>query len=205
MNETYSIGLALMDYVPNIAFLVGAFFLVKIMVMARGKPCSRMVMAGAILIALGGLLKATWKLLYAANVGDFQAMSQIQFTLIAPGFLALAVAVIILAKKRAAKTTPLLAMAGWKVPFLAVMTISSMAANGILTYISFKRGAKVAAIGFILAFLGLVAMGGLASAEQSVAMQWVEESINSIGQISFAVACWLLYRNYSADKSCTGE
>lgn len=196
MNETYSIGLALMDYVPNIAFLVGAFFLVKILLMARGKPCSRMVMAGAILIALGGLLKATWKLLYAANVGDFQAMSQIQFTLIAPGFLALAVAVIILAKKRGKQVTPLAAMAGWKVPFLAVMTICSMAANGILTYISFKRGARFAAIGFILAFLGLVAMGGLASAEQSVAMQWVEESINSIGQIGFMFGSILLFKNY---------
>ena len=196
MNESYSIGLALMDYVPNIAFLIGAFYLVRIIVSARGKACSRMVMAGAILIALGGLLKATWKLLYAADAGNFQFLSQVQFTLIAPGFLALAVAVIILARKRSKKATPLAAVVAWKVPFLAIMTICSMAANGILTYISFKRGAKLAAIGYILAFLALIAMGGMASAEQSVAMQWIEESINSIGQIGFMFGGILLFKNY---------
>jgi len=195
MNETYSIGLALMDYVPNFAFLIGAYFLVKIILIARTKRCARMVMTGSILIALGGLLKATWKLLYAANVGDFQLMSQIQFALIAPGFLALAVAVILLSRKRS-KTVPLAAVAAWKVPLLAVMTISSMAANGILTYISFKRKAFVAAIGFILAFLGLVAMGGMASATQTVGMQWIEESINSIGQLGFMFGSILLHKNY---------
>lgn len=198
MNETYSIGLALLDFVPNIAFLVGAFFLVKIALLVRGTKCSRMVMAGSLLIALGGILKATWKLLYAANVGDFQLMSQAQFVLVAPGFLAILVAVIILARKSAKTVMPVLALAGWKMPFLFVMTLCSLGAQGILAYISFQRKAKLAAVGFIIAFMGLLAMGGLASAEQTVAMQWIEESINSLGQIGFMFGSILLFNNYKS-------
>jgi len=198
MNETYSIGLALLDFVPNIAFLVGAFFLVKIALLVRGTKCSRMVMAGSLLIALGGILKATWKLLYAANVGDFQLMSQAQFVLVAPGFLAILVAVIIMARKSTKVAMPLLALAGWKMPFLFVMTLCSLGAQGILAYISFQRKAKLAAVGFIIAFMGLLAMGGLASAEQTVAMQWIEESINSLGQIGFMFGSILLFNNYKS-------
>jgi hypothetical protein len=53
----------------------------------------------------------------------------------------------------------------------------------------------MAAAGFIVAFLCLVAMGALASGTQTVARQWIEESINTAGQIGFAVGSFLLYRN----------
>ena len=197
----YSIGLALMDFVPNIAFVIGALFLVKIMVLGRGRPCSRMVMAGALLIALGGFLKATWKLLYAAEIGDFQLLSQIQFTLLAPGFLALVIAIIMLLKKRGAGSVPLAAMAAWKIPFLFVMTLSSLGCHGLLTFVSFKRGARIAAVCFIIAFIGLLSMSMLSSAEQTVTMQWVEESINSVGQIGFMMGSIFLHKNFAV-KGC---
>jgi hypothetical protein len=47
--------------------------------------------------------------------------------------------------------------------------------------------------------LCMLGMSGMASgSEQTVAVQWIEEIMNSIGQISFALACWLLYKNYVA-------
>ncbi len=199
MSESYTIGLAVLDFVPNIAFLVGAFFLVRIAAIARGRPCSRMVMAGALLIALGGILKAAWKLIYSSGGPDIRLMSEAQFVLVAPGFLALLVAVILLARqKKTVPPAPMLAIAAWKIPFLFVMTITSLGAQGILTYLSFKRGAKLAAAGFIVAFMALLAMGGLASAEQSVSLQWIEEGINSLGQVGFMLGSILLHRNYKA-------
>lgn len=197
MNESYSIGLALVDFVPNIAFLVGAYFLVRIAAMVKSIRCSRMVMAGAFLIALGGILKATWKLIYASGAGDYRPMSEIQFVLVAPGFLALLVAVILIARRRASLSIPpMMAIAAWKIPFLFIMTLTSLGAQGILTYIAIRRGAKLAAAGFAIAFMGLLAMGGMASAEQSVAMQWIEEGINSVGQIGFMLGSILLYSNF---------
>lgn len=194
--ETYPLSLALFDFVPVTLFLVGAFFLVRIAIGMRGTRCARMAMAGALLIFLGGFLKATWKLLYAAEVADVQWMSQIQFVLVAPGFVALLITAILMARgEKAAAAPPVLAMAAWKIPLLAVMTLASMGAQGILTYIAFRRGARLAAAGFILAFLCLVGMGAMASGEQSLAKQWIEEGINTAGQFGFAFGSILLHRN----------
>lgn len=70
--ETYPISLVLLDFVPTIAFLIGAYYLVRMTLMLRGTPCGRMAMAGAVLVFSGGFLKATWKLLYATQAGDYQ-------------------------------------------------------------------------------------------------------------------------------------
>jgi len=201
--ETYTIPLALLDYIPNIAFLVGAFFLVRTVILARGRPCSRMCMAGALLIFSGGILKATWKLVFTLGIADIQWMSQIQFILLAPGFLALLVTAILLARTKPFETPAIaMAMAAWKIPLLAIMTLSSLGAQGILTYISFKRKASLAAYLFIVAVLCMLGMSGMASgSEQTVASQWIEEIMNSTGQIAFAAACWLLYRNYTSEMT----
>ncbi len=201
--ETYPLSLALFDFVPVTLFLVGAYFLVRTAVLLRGTACSRMVMAGALLVFLGGFLKALWKILFTTNVGDFQWLSQIQFILVAPGFLALLIAAILIARGRKKSAdainpsagAPLLAMAAWKIPFLAVMTLSSMGAQGILAYLAFRRGVRLAAIGFIIAFLCLVGMGAMASGEQTVAKQWIEEGMNTLGQLGFLMGSALLYRD----------
>ncbi len=199
--ETYTLPLVLLDFVPNIAFLVGAFFLVRTVRLARGQSCSRMCMGGSLLVFSGGILKATWKLLFTLGIADIQWMSDIQFILLAPGFLALLVTTILLARTRTFQApTVVLAMATWKIPLLAMMTLSSLGAQGILTYISFKRKARIAAYLFIVAVLCMLGMSGMASgSEQTVATQWIEESMNTIGQVAFAVACWLLYRNYTSE------
>ncbi len=195
--ETYPVSIAIFDFLPVTMFLIGAYFLVRIAFLQRGSRCGRMVMAGALLIFLGGFLKAIWKLLVATQVADIQWLSQIQFILVAPGFLALLVAAILIARGRKTnQNPPLLAIAVWKIPLLAVMTLASMGANGILTYISFRRGARLAAIGFIISFLCVVGMGAMASGEQTLAKQWIEESINTAGQLGFMLGSILLYQNF---------
>ena len=52
-------------------------------------------MLGSTLVFAGGFLKATWKLLYTLGIADIQIFSTIQFILLAPGFLALLVTVIL--------------------------------------------------------------------------------------------------------------
>ncbi|MBW6474322.1 MAG: hypothetical protein K0B14_14445 [Anaerolineaceae bacterium] len=200
--ETYTIPMAIFDFLPNIAFLVGAFFLVKIAVLVRGRPCSRMVMAGALLVALGGILKATWKFLYAANIADIHLFSELQFILLAPGFFGLLIAVIYLARNQAKNSHfAAFAIAPWKLPLLFVMTITSLGAYGILTYLSFRGKVPMAAIGFIFAFVGVLLMGGLASQPQTVSLQWIEQSINTLANFGFAMGCILLYQNYRL-KAC---
>ena len=79
------------------------------------------------------------------------------------------------------------AIAVWKIPFLAVMTIASLAAQGILASIAFRKRNRIAGAMFISAIICMLAMAGMASGvEQTVAMQWIEEVINTIGQVAFA-------------------
>jgi hypothetical protein len=193
----YTLGLALLDFVPIFAFLVGAYFLVRIVLISRGKPCGRMMMAGTLLVFSGGFFKATWKLLFSLGIADIQILSQVQFVLLAPGFLAMLVAVSLLSRSMKSGTfgEGVMAIAAWKIPLLAVMTLASLGAQGILTYICFQKKARLAAAMYIVAVLCMLAMSGMASSsEQTVAAQWIEESINSVGQIAFAAGSYLLYR-----------
>lgn len=123
-------------------------------------------------------------------------MSQAQFILLAPGFLALLIAIILMARKIRNIAASVIAIVPWKVPLLAVMTLSSMGSQGILAYMAFQRRNILAAAGFIIAFLCLVAMGAMASGEQTLARQWIEESINVIGELGFMLGAILLYRDY---------
>lgn len=193
----YSLGLAVLDFVPIFAFLVGAYFLVKIAILHRGSACGKMMLAGTGLVFTGGFLKASWKLLYVLDIADIQLMSEAQFVLLAIGFTGMLVSLSYLARSfnQEAKLGSALLMATWKIPFLTVMTLCSLGAHGVLAYIGFKKKDFLAAALFILVMVCMLAMSGLASgAEQTVTMQWIEESINSVGQLSFALGSYLLYR-----------
>lgn len=202
MSDEYSLSLALLDFVPNLAFLAGGYYLVKTVKLARGQKCAQMCFSGWMLVFMGGLLKATWKLLYTLGIADIQVFSQAQFVLLAPGFLALLVSTILLARSSTKKVQPVAyVIAAWKIPLLAVMTLSSLGAQGILSFISFRRKAPLAGFLFIIAVLCMLAMSGMASgSEQSTTAQWAEEIINSVGQISFAIGCYHLHNNYLTEK-----
>jgi hypothetical protein len=105
-------------------------------------------------------------------------------------------------KTDVSKAGPVMAMAAWKIPFLFVMTVTSLGAEGILAYLAFKRKVPVAAIGFVTGVLGILAMGALASADQTLAMQWVEETVNAIGQLGFMLGSIFLYQNYKVEGGC---
>ena len=199
MKETYPLTLALFDFVPVIFFLIGAIYLVRIATRMCGALCRRLAIMGSLLIFLGGFLKALWKLLVATGLGDFQLMSEIQFALVAPGFALLLIVVIRMArgegKQAKGKDTLIPAIAAWKIPFLIVMTLASMGVMGILTIIAFRYKVKFAAAGFIVAFLCLVGMGSMASGQQTLARQWTEQSINSLGQLGFMIGTIFLFLN----------
>jgi len=201
MNEAYTVGLSLLDFVPNLAFLVGAYFLVRL-VLLRSSPFSKITMiAGSSLVFLGGTLKALWKLLCTIGGGDVWLLSELQFVLLAPGFLLMLVSVFLVARQERGRwEARLIGMAPWKIPLLATMTLCSLGVQGILSYMAFRRKAHLAAAMYIVAVLCMLGMAGMAGGEQSVGWQWVEEGINSVGQIAFALGSWLLYSRFRADE-----
>lgn len=200
MTETYPVSLALFDFVPTFAFLIGAFYLVRVSLICRGRPAGRMLMAGTLLVFLGGFTKAFWKFLVALEVADVVWLGQLQFILAGIGFLGMCVAVIYMVRghRRAGSGGVVFALAPWKLPFLFLMTLFSLGAEGILTYMAFRRGLTLAGAAFAVGVMGIVAMGALASAEQTIAMQWIEELTNTIGQCGFMLGSILLHRDFKA-------
>ena len=199
MEEAYPLALALFDFVPVTFFLIGAIYLINIATRMCGIRCRRLAISGSLLIFLGGLSKAIWKLLKTIGIGDYQLLGEIQFVLVAPGFLLLLITVISMARsdtvKKVSNNHVTLSIAIWKIPLLIIMTLASMGVMGILTYTAFRHKAKLAAAGFIVAFLCLVGMGSMASAEQTLANQWTEQSINSLGQLGFMIGTIFLFLN----------
>lgn len=194
MSETHYLGLCLLDFVPNLAFLVGAYYLVRWVRLTSTLLSVVAMIAGSSLVFLGGTLKAIWKLLYTMGMGDFWLLSELQFILLAPGFLAMLASVLLVLKQERKSWKPgLLTMAPWKIPLLATMTLGSLGLQGILSYIAFRRKAYVAAAMYIVAILCMLGLAGLASGERSIARQWIEEGINTTGQIAFALGSYLLY------------
>jgi hypothetical protein len=196
MNEVYPLSLALFDFVPIILFLTGAYFYARLCLRTCGPTCGWLAASGAGLVGLGGLLQASWKLLYAAGVGYFPWLGDFQFPLGAPGFLALFLAALMLARRpHALAGAGAATMAVWKIPLLVVMTFSGLGLHSALAYTAWRSGQKLAAAAFLLAFTCLLGMGGMASGEQTVARQWLEEGVNSLGQLGFMAGSLLLERS----------
>jgi len=196
--ENHSLALALFDFLPPLAFLAGAIFLVKMAFMCCGIPCGCMMIAGSFLVFLGGFMKAAWKLLYVTGMANISWMSEGQFILLSIGFLAICISVILMARKLRAdpNAAVLLGIVPWKLPFLFLMILTSLGAEGILAYIAFRRNLRPAAAGFIVGVMGILAMGVFSSAEQSLAMQWIEEISNTVSQSGFMLGCILLHLDF---------
>jgi len=59
----------------------------------------------------------------------------------------------------------------------------------------------LAAAGFTLVLVCLLGMGAAAQGEQTIARQWMEQSINTFGQLGFAAGSYLLCRSFAAHTS----
>jgi hypothetical protein len=92
------------------------------------------------------------------------------------------------------ESLPALFMAGWKIPFLAVMTLASLGTHIVLIYLSLKHKTRLGAISFLIGLILLLSMGALAGGEQTIARQWLEEWVNAFAQTGFAIGTWLLYQ-----------
>lgn len=191
--------LALVDFIPNIAFSLGAIFLTRLIHRECGRVCASLMLLGSTLVLLGGILKAIWKLLYVMHIADISILSEIQFALLAPGFLLMFIGVVWF-HRCGVRFTPLAAIMPWKIPLLVTMLVSNLGMLGVLLAVSVQRKIKWATLCFIVSIVCVLAMGGLSAGEQTVAKQWIEESVNSIGLTYFALGCYLLHQTAQAVK-----
>lgn len=204
MDEIVSLPLALLDFLPVICFMIGGWYLSRTAVQLFSHHARNAALIGTALVVMGGAFRAATKLASAVGLGNLNQLGDIHFILQAPGFLILlvsAVSILRAAGRPVPKSNPLLALAVWKIPLIILMALAGTALHGILASIALGRKARVAAASFALALGCLLAMGVAARGEQTIAMQWIEESINTLGQLGFALGSFLLYKNFAAQVS----
>jgi hypothetical protein len=193
VTEVATVPLALDDYVPVALAGLGALWL------ARSTSRAPAVV-GALLVLAGGVCKATWKLLLAVTGDDVPVVDDLLFCLLAPGFALLAWGLV-------RREAPLALPVGLSVtaaaaslwlgapgPLLALAVVGATATGLLALRRALAQDDPAAAVLFGVQLAMAYALVPLAGAGQSIAHQWWEQSLNTLGQAAFALGAWrLLY------------
>ncbi len=224
--ETYSIALALEDFLPVIFSAIGLYLLAR-MIKNMDDRLAVMAYLGAGLIALGGVSKASWKLIYAVSEGqtNIVAIDNALFYFLAPGFILMAFALFYAQRTLAGQphrknvwlipaslailTVGVAVVVNvamydptregrqlWFFILLGMTTLFNITALGLAIRQSGQQQERLALILFVVNLLAIFILQGLARvAEQTESLQWIEQIINTIAQIGFVYAVWLLSRS----------
>ncbi len=200
-----TVPMALVDYVPVALFLVAAIVLQRALYAEMSKGAFAIFSAGTIMVFVAGLFKATWKLLYAAGVCDFQALSSAFFPMQSTGFLLAGLGCVALAFFKQKDESGALAAAAAPAAFKGTFVFVTAMVAGVammdfsLAKIARKRGAGAAAVLFIVSFVFTLGMGYLSSKDfANPAMNWIGEGVNTCAQVLFLIASLKLARAQKA-------
>ncbi len=219
----YTLSLALVDYLPVAFTALGLFYIVRMVAhvdISRG----RVAALGAVLTVAGGLAKATWKLIMALSRGstDLVWLDNSLFILMTPGYTLLAYSVWQTIQQVRGRTTRhrwlpptvfiavlfvvavLLALArpdspAWERMLLSVMVLATVVTGVLLIIFSFRQKLPLPAWLFVLNLGGVFMLNGMARMPaQTIALQWIEQSINAVAWLAFAYAAARVYAHARA-------
>lgn len=199
----FSVPMALADYVPVILFAVAAVLMQRDYYNKMPKYAFACLAAGCVNAFLAGFLKATWKLLYATGVCDFHVLNTMFLPVQSIGLLLTGFGLVLMLLNR--RQVMLVAappvFAGTFV-FITMMVLGLGAMCAALSVVAVKMKKKGLIVVFVLTFLCYMAMGYLASREgNSAAMNWVEQGVNTLGQILLLAGVATLHKAGAREAS----
>ena len=182
MNN-FTIPMALMDFIPVLCFGYAAALLQRDLYDKMRKSHFALFAAGTINIFTAGLLKALWKLLYAANICDFHALNTMFLPVQSIGFLLAGLGIVLMLTK---KKLPVLAappVFSGSIIFILMMVLGLGSICTVLSILAAKMKKKGAMILFAASFLCSMGMGAMSGQDATLAwVNWVEQGINCVGQ-----------------------
>lgn len=193
----YSVAMSIVDYLPVLFYGAAAFLLQKNLYNKMSKGAYALLCAGTIDVFMAGLLKATYKLLYALNICDFQPLSQMFFPVQALGFIMSGIAILCMLTLNQGKDK-MLAVASptlFTGTFIFVMfMVLGVGFTDIgLSVMAAKMKKKKYIPLFIFACVASLAMGYLSSKDfTNPLFNWIGEIVNTLGQLSLFVGVKLL-------------
>lgn len=202
MND-FSVGMALVDYIPVIFFALAAIILIKDLYNKMNKGAFAIFAAGTVNITCAGALKASWKLLYALGICDFESLNAMFFPVQSIGFLLAGIGVLIMICKPS-KTTALAAVAppvfSGTFVFVGLMVAGLGLMDAVLCVLSAKLKKPALIALFALSFVCSLCMGYLSSQNfAEAAMNWIAQGVNVVGQGTLLLGVLLLHKNGLSD------
>lgn len=194
-----SVSMAVVDFIPVVFFFAATVLLLKDLYNKMVKGTYALLAAGSIMVLIGGIYKALWKILYALNICDFPALDTSLFTFQGPGFLLVFAALAGMFTKKNKNCVTLHSAAVPVVvsnmPFIVLQIIGCTGVQGSLIAVSVKMKKKLPVVCFILAFIFMMGMGYLgAKFDDSSSMHWLAQCTNIISQSALYVGVLLLHK-----------
>ena len=181
----FTIPMALMDYLPVFFFGVTAVLLLRDLYNKMFKGAYALLAAGAVNVFLAGFCKATWKLLYAANICDFVALEEMFMPVNSLGllFVGLGMIFMLLWKKKSAMLSVAPPVFASSMPFIMMMVVGLGGLCAGLSVVAARMKKAPVMILFILSFVCAMAMGYMSSQDATLGwVNWAEQSINTVSQ-----------------------
>lgn len=214
----YTVSLALVDFLPVFFTAVGLTAITR-MVAHVNQAQGRAALLGTALTVAGGFFKALWKLFMASSNGavNIRWMEEGLFIFMAPGYTLLAWSVWQTVRAVRGKSAfhtwipPLIVIGivsaasvflavtrpespAWERILLSVMVLATVVTGVFLIVFSFRQKLPAAGWMFLLNLAGIFVLNGLARLEsQPISLQWIEEGINTVAWLAFAIAANRVY------------
>ena len=198
----FTIEMALVDYIPVICFAIGAIILMRDLYNKMSKGAFALFSAGTIMITLAGALKATWKLLYAAGVCNFEALNNMFFPTQSIGFLLAGIGILamLVYNQGETKLRSVPPVFSGTFVFVGLMVAGLGVMDTVLCILAAKLKKPWLIAIFVLSFVCSLGMGYLSSKDfTEAAMNWIAEGVNVVGQGSFLAGAYLLHKNGLAE------
>ena len=194
----FTVPMALMDYLPVIFFGITAVLLLRDLYNKMFKGAYSLLAAGCVNVFMAGFCKATWKLLYAANICDFVVLEKMFLPVNSLGLLFVGLSLIgmLLWKRRSAMLTAAPVVFSGSVLFIAMMVVGlgGMCASLSVVAAKMKKAPVIALL--VLSFVCAMGMGYMSSQDSTLAwVNWAEQSINTVSQLCMMLGVIVLHKN----------
>ena len=193
----FTIGMALVDYIPVAFFVAAAVILMRDLYSKMSKGAFALFSAGTVMITVAGALKATWKLLYAAGVCNFEALNNMFFPSQSIGFLLAGVGILLmLTSGKREKLCSVPPVFSGTFVFVGLMVAGLGVLDTVLCILAVKMKKPWLIAIFALSFICSLGMGYLSSKDfAEAAMNWIAEGVNVVGQGSLLLGVYMLHKN----------
>ena len=194
----FTIPMALMDYVPVFFFGVTAVLLLRDLYNKMVKGAYALLAAGCVNVFLAGFCKATWKLMYAANICDFVALEEMFMPVNSLGLLFVGLSLIgmLIWKRKSVMLSVAPPVFASSIPFILMMVLGLGGMCTGLSVLAAKMKKGKFMVLFILSFVCAMAMGYMSSRDSTQSwVNWVEQSINTVSQGCLMAGVIALHKN----------